>query len=322
MPIKSVSDPISYSSNYAATKTSDTAKKVATNPRAWKKVLQIATKAFAAIDLFYHGATQGRPVTDAMKGSVELIEFYGTFKDIMFWINPFSKETLDQTALLDSLKETMAAPLRDIKARNQNELLALEVFDEVINAEEFYSKGEVREVLILKLEDRGYQHKFAEKIAEGVIIQQKKRPITLLFSMACFTIADVAGNILVLKKWGILDYAPLAALIGSQSRVFAFVLHLGADTVLGTVASAGLIVSLSEATYRAILQAIKKYQSTDPDAREQASKELRTALLDMLENGVDLVYTAAPLLFVISPPVMVALAIFAKGTGLIVILVR
>lgn len=314
--------PVVSSVNYATTATSQTISKVATNPSAVKKVFQVATKVFAAIDLYYIGKPQDRKVTDAMKGSIELIEFYGSFKDIMFWINPFSKETLDKDKLLESLKVTMSAPIPPGKTRNTREQLAQKIFTEVMKGEAFYSKDDVREALIAELEKNGVLHPDAEAIADRTIIKQKARPITLLFSMACFTSLDLAGNILTLKKWGLIDLSRIAAQIGSQSRVFAFVIDLGVDTVFGTVASAALIVTFSEASYRAVVQAIKIYQSADPNQKQAAYKELRTALLDMVSSGADLTLAVAPLLFTINPPVLIGLAIFAKGTGLICILLR
>lgn len=320
--MSSVAGTVASSVNYATTTTSQTVTKVATNPSAVKKVLQIATKVFAAMDYYHFGKTQDRKVTDAMKGSIELIEFYGAFRDVMFWINPFSKETMDEKALLESLTSTLCDPVLNDKVKKENKQLATTVFHEVMRENAYYSKDEVREAIIKKLENNHYTHQAAVSIANKLIIQQKARPITLLFSMACFTTVDLLGTALTLKKWGIADLTVIAAQIGGQSRVFAFVMQFSVETVFGTIASAALIVTFSEATYRAVIQGIKIYQEANPKDKEQAWKELRLAILDMLASGTDLINAAAPLLFTLNPPAIIALAIVAKGTGLICIIVK
>lgn len=301
-------DAISNKVNYSLTWVDQQVKNVVTYPRATKKVLQIATKIFAARDLYYSGKVHERPVTEAMKGSVELIEFYGLYKDILFWMNPFSKDTLDQEALLKSLTLNLC--------KEQ----AAQICKEVLNQETFSSKGQVLEALQVSLENQGYQTQIAQALAESVIIKQKARPITLLFAMVCFTAADLAGNLQTLKKWGIADLSVIAAQVG-QTKILMFVFKFGAETVLSTVVCAGLFVSAGEAAYRTVVHAVKHYQAVEIKDKEKVYKELKEALLDLAANGVDLISVATPLLFTLNPPVLVALAIFAKGTGLICILV-
>lgn len=317
---------ISSKFNYGVTKTTKTIHKIAENPSASKKVLQVVSKVFAAYDLYFHGKPQDRKIIDAMKGSIEIIEFYGTFKDIMFWINPFSKGTLDEKVMEESLKSILCTPILDPTVRASQEQRAARIFQEVMKEAAFYSKSEVREVLIVKLKAEQYDDLSAQLISKGVVIKQKGRPIALLFSMACFTVVDVAGNILTLQKWGLVDLAKLAAFCG-QSRVCLFVMNLGVETVFGTIVSAALIVSLGESSYRAIKHVIIIFQTKGDDDKNTAIKaeawqKLRVAIIDIVANSADLVYTLAPLIFVISPPVMVGLAIVAKGTGLICILIK
>ena len=319
---------VSGSINYAETAVAHKIHKAATNPSLVKKIFQVGTKALALIDITYHGLEKplARPVTDAMKGTVDLIDFYGSYKNIEFWRYRFSKETLDKEALSDSIRSTLCAPIINSKQHAQQEQRATKIVQEVLTTAEFYSKSEVRQALVQSLQKSGYKSKAAQEIADKIVIKQKSRPITLLFSMVCFTSVDLIGNVLTLQKWGLADLSKLGALaskIGSQSRVFMFVINLGVETAMGTVASAALIVTFSEATYRMIISAIKIYQNrvlTDPKHKEEAYEQLRKALLDMLSSGVDLVSTAAPLLFALNPPVVLGLAIFAKGTGAIIII--
>ena len=306
--------------NYGAKKVTQKAHQIATNPSAVKKTFQIAGKLFATVDLSYGNEVLKRPITEAMKGTIDSIEFYGSFKNIMFWINPFSKESLDQTILLDSLKSSLSASYKEQK-------LAKGVFRNVMAEKDFNSKGEVLESIRVILENHGYTSPQAQQIAERVFIQQKSRPTLVVLSMVCFTVADLGSNLMTLKKWGILDLSKLAAQIGGQSRIFLFVFKLGAETVLGTVASVALIFAASDASYRIYVNTRKYYHAKANSIlalgeKEEAYKGLRNATLDLISSGIDLVSVAAPLLFTLNPPAVVALAIIAKGTGLICILVR
>ena len=314
--------------NYETKKVTQKAHQIATNPSAVKKTFQIVGKLFATVDLSYGNEVLKRPITEAMKGTTDSIEFYGSFKNIMFWINPFSKESLDQTILLDSLKSSLSASHTDPIEIKKQQKRAKGVFRDVMVEKDFNSKGEVLESIRGSLENHGYTSPKAQQIAERVFIQQKSRPALVVLSMVCFTVADLGSNLMTLKKWGILDLSKLAAQIGGQSRIFLFVFKLGAETVLGTVASVALIFAASDASYRIYVNTRKYYYAKAnpilalPGEKEEAYKGLRNATLDLISSGVDLVSAATPLLFTLNPPVVVALAIIAKGTGLICILVR
>jgi hypothetical protein len=315
-------DSISASVNYQVTTIDHSIKKIAGNPSAVKKVLQLANKIFEAMDLYYIGSGQKRDITEASKGTIDLIGFFGTYKNLMYWVNPFSKESLDQQALRKSIKSSLCASHRNKKEMKAQKFLAGDVFKEIMAGESYHSRGEILDALKASLVKRGYKEKKAKQIAERVIVQQKSRPIVQIAYSACFTVADLGGNLMTLKKWRILDLAPLAASIGSKSRVFMVVVNFGVDRVLGTVASAGLILVVGDAAYRSINQAIKLYYAADTEEEAAAYKELRNAILDLLASSVDLAATVAPLLFVLNPPVIVALAIVAKGTGVFCILIR
>lgn len=313
---------ITDSANVVTTKTSQTATRIATNPSAVKKALQVATKIIAGLDLYATGTIRDRQVTDAMKGTIDMIEFYGSFRNIIYWINPFSRETFDETAFLESLKMSMTSPIKEKKSQERNAKRAEKVFKEVTQEKVFNSKSEVREAVIKSLEHHGYKHDSAEYIANTITIQQKERPITQLFSTACFTTADLMGNALTLKRWGIIDLSDYAAQVGNQSRVLAFVMKYSIGSVIGTIASAGLIISVGDATYRVVIHAYKQYKSSDTAEREHAYQELRKAMFDMVSTGLDLANVGVPLLFSLNPPVLVGMAIVAKGVGLICILAK
>lgn len=310
---------ISSTVNYSTIMASQTLTQIATQPSAVEKALHIATKIFAAMDFYRLGAIQDRKVTDAMQGFIELIEFYNSFRDIMFWVNPFSKETLDDEVLLKSLTSEMCAQNGKLK---KPKTIATKVFQEVMNERAFYSADEVRAAVISQLVHEKYDPQAAKSIADHLIIKQKGRPISLVFSMVGFTSIDLMSNILTLKKWGLIDLSHLAAQIGKQSRVFAFVIEFSVETVIGTIASAALVVPFGEACYGTITQGYTLYVSRDPKIKQAAKKEFRSALLDLVSNGTDLAEAAAPLFFTLNPPVQLALALVAKSTGLICIIIK
>lgn len=315
-------DTVSGGVNYQVTTVDHVVKKITGRPSAVKKVLQLARKIFEAIDLSTSGQIHRRDITEAMKGTTDLIDFLGSYHNVMYWVNLFSKDSLDKETLEKSIHSSLCASHRNKKDLKEQNKIANEVFYEVMAQESYHSRGEVLVAIQMSLERHGYSADKAQQIAERVIIQQQPRSIVQMVFMACFTVADLGGNIMTLKKWHVLDLAPLAASIGSQSRVFMFVVKLGVDTTLGTIASAGLVLVVGEATYRSIQLAIKHYYAVETTEKEQAYQQLRLALLDLLAGTTDLVATAAPLLFALNPPVVVALAIVAKGTGIVCILIR
>jgi hypothetical protein len=316
-------DSISRTVNYGMTSVDHAVKKIAGTPSAVKKVLQIAGKTFAAFDLYTTGETRKRDITQVMKGTTDLIEFYGSYKNLMYWVNLFSKESIDQQVLQESIDSSLSASHLDQTSEKMQKKLARDIFDEVMAKEAYHSKGEVIDAIKASLISHGYNQKKAKQVAARVIVKQKVDSPVKLFYMACFTVADLGGNILTLKKWNILDLSKLAATIGSQSRVFMFVINLGADTVLGVIGSAGIAVALGEASYKAMIHASKLYSTaTTMKEKDEAYKELRNAFIDIAGGVTDLVATAAPLFFALNPPTLIALALVSKGTGLVCFLIK
>ncbi len=317
--IEFVSRPV----NYLATAGDYAVKKIAANPSGGRKVLQIAVKIFAAVDLYRLGKVQERKIIDVMKESTDLIQFYNSYKNLMYWVNIFSKNSLDTDLLKQSIENSLSASYRDSTQQDQQKTIANEVFKEVMSVEKYHSKGEVRDAIRVSLSNHGYSNARQINILAGqVMIEQKARPITQSLYMFCFTIADLGSNILSLQKWHILELSQLAATIGSQSRVFMFFIELGADTVLGGIAIAGLVLTVGEASYQAIIHGIELYKAVSEEDKKNASKELRKALLHFVAAGVELTAASLPLVFALNPLTVVGLAIFAKGTGVIFIVMQ
>lgn len=160
-----------------------------------------------------------------------------------------------------------------------------------------------------------------DKIVKQVAIQQKWRSVADYLSTACFTIVDAADNLTALKKWGLIEYSHIAAKIGSQSRVCFFVINQG-GTALTSLASIGLFIASGDAVYRIYKCWIRYKEQTQGEEKEKAYKELRGAFLDLCTYGTEFLAVTTPLLLAVNPPVVVGLALIAKTTGLICILIK
>ncbi len=311
-------DSISSSINCGTTAVIQAVHKVATNPSAVKKVLQIAGKAIAGYDI-YSGVTHLPELAKNLKGTADFIDFYGSFKDIVYWINPFSKETLDQDELRNSLLLSVAD---SGDTKEKQEALVNSVFQEVMAQKAYHGKAEVLEKLKASLITNGFEAAKVDEVATKIIVTQKSRPLIQHMIAVCFTVADLGGNLLVLQKHNLVDLAKYGAKLGTQFPILMFVIKQGSDTVLGIVVSTGLSLSVGYALYRAVKNYHDMHNAADPEVKEKAYKELRGAILDMISSGADLINAATPLLFTLNPPVVIGLAIFAKGTGIVCILVR
>lgn len=313
--LPSASPSFSGAVNTVAKKVVQIFTEIATYPSAVKKVAQIATKSFAAYDLHHVGEIRDRKFTDALKGTVDVIGFYSLFKSVVSLLNFFSKKTLDKKEVLKTLKERTVVfhPV-------EGEIIAKEIFFTVMQAEDFNSTSEVRDVLRMKLLERKISS--SDEIIDGVTIQQKSRRITQIFAGIFFTISDLLDNASTLHKWGITGLADIALNLGNKFQIFAIVVKVSVTTAIGSVASVALFISLGDSSYRIYKQITKIYQNNDPEKLDKAYKKLRMAIIDTISNAADLISTAAPLLFTINPPLVVAFAIIAKGTGLICILLK
>ncbi len=302
---------ISHTDNYSDSAIIHVVNRI-TKPSALKKVMQIGINAFKAIDLFYHVEPAKRKITDAMKGTIDFLEFHSTFKHALFWLNPLSKKTLDEKVLLTSLETANEA----IK-KKQAESIVKKVKKEM--NKNSYTEDEVKEIITNHLTSGkyGYQLQAAELIAKSLKIEQKSRSIALLLSEVGFTFITLTKNILTLHRWNIFNLANLSAAIGSRSQVFAFVMKLESELIFGVVEAAALIAKFSDAAQRAYRNRLKIHAITDDESKEHITQELQTSILDLISFGFDFFQAALPLLIPLNPPVVIFFAIFAKGIGLI-----
>lgn len=314
-----ITDTISGSVNYTITSADHTIKKIANSPTGVKKILQLTTRIFKAIDLYYESNLSDREFTHAMKGTIDLIGFYGSYKDLIYWVNLFSKESVDHEALQGSIDSSLCA---SHKNDSKQKILAKQVFDEVMNKETFHSKGEIIQAIEISLTQHGYTPEKAHQIASHVIVQQKKRSSVELLYKACFTVTNLGGNLLNLQKMHVLDLTRFASTIGTQSPVFMLVIKVGADVALGTIASAGLILLIGQTSHKVVVDGMKYYSAAKGQEKEEAYKELCAGLIDLFADSTELAATALPLIYALNPPTILAFALVSKGTGLICFLIK
>lgn len=304
--------------------------KVYTDPSTGKKALQLGTKLLSAYEL-YTGNAYAPDLRNNMKGTIELIEFYGSFKNIMFWINPFSKKSMDQDLLTKSLEAALLAqPILQNGGEDISQGIAKIILTEVLQQENYSNTEEVRAAIEDTLQEYSFNEAEAIRIARAVQIQNKSRSFVAVISTACFTIVELAGNALTLQKWGIVNLSVLTAELGNRVPIFVLITKIGAERVMGILAVGGLTILFGDAALRsgkAFYYVVVNKPSginmppNKEEERKKAIQEMKSALFEMTTVGVQLGVAAAPLLFTLNPATALGLGIFAKGTGLICALV-
>lgn len=317
-----VCDSFSDSIHYCIANIDDVVKKISGNPAAVKKTLQFAIKIFEAIDLYYGSHVHRSEIAVAMKETIDLIVFYGTYRNFLFWLNHFSKDSIDHKILYHSIRLALSASHTSKVEINLQHQLAEKVFMSVMAKENYYCKRDVLDVIEGILLNSGYSDENAKYIAGTINIQQKNRsPLQLIYS-ACFTITDLGSNILNLKKWNIVAISQLSISIGIESRIFIFVVDLTSNKIFGMIASAGLLALLSENSYKTVIQAMDYYSMTDNEEKEKAYKKLQISVLGVCAGALDVITITTPMMFTLNPAAIVTLGVVSKGVGLIYFLVR
>ncbi|WP_068467019.1 hypothetical protein [Candidatus Protochlamydia phocaeensis] len=321
--ISSINSMVDQSTNVAF----QIASKTISNPSAGKKALQLASKGIALLDYAYN-KTHCPELVRSMKGGIELIEFYGLFKTVVYWINPLTKANIDEKRLRASLNAALKTHLSTV-TEDRRQTIATNVFNDVLKGSENYlNESDVRKAFQKSLRNHWCTAGQAEQIANQLKVTQKPRPTLQVLSAVCFTITDTAGAIMTLKKWGVISESMLAeagkiaAQIGGQTRVFAFVAQFGVEQVLGVVVCAGQVFSLGDAAYRLVQAQLDINRGGTEDALKKARLVRTRAIWDLVTTGLDLTATAVPLLVVVNPPVVIGLSLVAKGTGLVAIFLK
>ena len=252
-----------------------------------------------------------------LKGTVELMDFHKTFKNIFFWLNLFSKEALDQNLLLESLRTSV----NTYNLGNPNlRIDAKVIFDEAMNGGVYYRKKMVYEALKKSLSQHHCTFEQADEILKTVTVEQRQYLIIKKLSIFCFTLADIGGNLMTLNKWGFVNLANHVK--QKDEKLYIKGVNLTVEAVIGIIASAGLALAVIDAAFRTYNAYVSLSHVNQAGEEKKFYKELKSALLDIVSSGADLIYTVAPLVMKLEQRTTIILAIFAKGVGLICILLR
>lgn len=280
------------------------------------KVFLLIVKTYALIDTLRDGEVLKRGICDVLENASDLINFYQTYKNIVFWINPLSISNLDEKALLISLKKSLDN--EDKLGLLKTKVIAKQIMN-AVQISEFQNLKDLRKVIKSELETNFlFNTKNVDELVDNLKIQKKSRSLITLISRICFTFTNTVSVGMTLKRWNIIDLSIISCRIGNQSRVFTFVLRLGPKIVLGTVASFGLVLVLGQTTYQIVIHSIAYHHSKSTLKGKIALDSLKSDLMDFATYGTELASIALPLLVAINPPAVITLAIIAKATGIIV----
>lgn len=289
-----------------------------------EKGLKSASKPYNAAKKFFQTCMktaellkQGNsPIVHAMGGAVQIISFFSSTKDIMYWINPFSKEKIDQGALRKVIHKSLM---------DQNEFDVDEkvnkIMKRVMEQKQYHSKKQVMNVIKTYMRDElVINDKIVKKIAQGITVKKVSRPFVQKLANVFYTLGDVAESLLVLEKWNVLNVSKCAASIGRRFPVLKFIATASAKQVLGVLFSAGFALTIGYSSYKLIKNAYQLKKCTNDQERAVLKNERRNLVLDLVGASFDLAATLPALLTVVSPPIGLALGIVAKGIGFICVL--
>ena len=130
------------------------------------------------------------------------------------------------------------------------------------------------------------------------------QPIVKNIYMLFFTAAAIGEHIIVrFNVLKLIDYAKKAQAIGDKIPVFQPILQASSKTVLRSIASGGLGIRFGESIYNLV----------KAESRQARIKRAWETGISGLSFGA----TAIPLIFAVSPPVVLALGLASQGIGLL-----
>jgi hypothetical protein len=301
------------------------------NPTLNKRILQLFVRSVAAYDLSTGQAHEMGGVVRGMKSAIVLLEFYATYRNFIFWIHPFSKETIDRDKLVQTLMASLTTHTTSNVGLDYGKV-AQKVVDQLMKEQCYSSRGEVLTALRGILGGYQYEPKQIDNIMRDVVVQQKARSKRLLLMMACFTLADLGGNWATLRQRGAFDahafstFLKFASLLGNRvpilQKFMVMAMNRAIGQVIGTLASIGLSLALVEASYRLVDTYTKSQLAQSEQEGGKTQQEFKTACYDVLSTAIDLFCVAIPLLWKVSPGTGAFLGVVSKGTGSICLLLK
>jgi hypothetical protein len=287
-----------------------------------KRVLDFFVKSVEAYDLLIGQTHEWGGIVQDIKSAIVLFELCA--KNLIFWINPFSKETIDQDLLVQSLKISLGTSTF-FKVGHDYTKVAQSMVDQLMEQKSYSSRGEVLTSLKEIVEGYHYKPEQVDNIMQGVVVQQRARSKRVILMMTCFTLVCVGGGWTTLKQRGVFDSPSFSTLLGVASRIgnhvpllqkcMEMTMNCAVDQVLRTFATIGLTLALVEAKCLVCNTYKRNQKAQSEEEKEQTKKEFKTACYDAANTAVDLVCVAVPLLVEIGPKTADFLGVLSKGTG-------
>jgi hypothetical protein len=193
-------------------------KKIVSNPGNIKKACQITYKSIGVYNVM-HKVILHPELVKGLKGIVDVIDFYGSYKNIVFWIKTISaKPLLNRDRFEESLNETLEneGGVHDLDERSRivNAVMA-SVFQPETNLND---EATIRKLVKKSLKEERFNTNLAKTMANEkveVVFEKQSRPVPELVLVFCFTVGDLIDNVVTLKKYGIFDYTVLTAKIAA-----------------------------------------------------------------------------------------------------------
>lgn len=252
------------------------------------------------------------------KEAAKLVDFYGAYKNLVFWTSAFSKDSFDKKTFSKSLTNVLDKHKTSPHRSSLNtKVVAKNILDEILKAKEKYkAKEEIVAELQESLKKHEFSHAEREAILREVVIQQEERSVITKLNALCSTIESVGKSILHLHEWNIIKLSGIAASIGNKCPLFKIVISIGADTLLDLVGSIGIAFAIGEGIYKGI-NILLLYQTASGEEQKELAQELKKMGFELFTNTCSLAYTVLPIFLSLSPSVLVTLAILSHGTGII-----
>jgi hypothetical protein len=289
--------------NYGVQQTTDLANKLVKDPSAVKKILQLTDKIFEGIEYYYSTTLLYPKFRETTKGTISLIDLFGNINNIVFWINPFTKEKIDRVVF----EQTLSTALTDLPSTVNPTQQSKEIVSNLLGrSEDYYSVQDVLEVLKESLIASGKSEREAAQIVSQVKIQQKSRAVLQTFAMIFYTSASLIGTLISFKNWNVIELGKESAKVGEGSLLGSFVRRDDLGDVARRLANIGLGITF-------IQSLMELYASSE-------SKDTKKALWSVGASGLELLVTGLSTVISVSKPVLITLSIISKGFGIVKII--
>lgn len=315
--------------DYGVVSVSNVVNKIVTNPSAVKKTGQLVSVIIEGVN-YRQGGDHLPDLVRNIRGTNEIIDLYSTFKNVIFWMNPFETQKIDKQKFVETLAKGLSKGNQKSKLSSEkNNALknkkALALFNKVMEKGSSVTNPQIlSQILEQTLIESKYHSTKAKEIAYKTTICLKSRTFLKILKGVCDSISGTGYNLITLEKWKLIDLNKIVKEIGTQFPKFTEIAsRLSFRTFLGTVSCIGSGLGGMEAVgaffkARRIIYDVKQ----TPEAIQTAYRARTHALWDIATSGIDLISTTLPMVKVLSYPTLMGLALVAKTAGLLSIIFK